>query len=286
MSGKLMGQCFSIVLTRVARDVLQALSDHAKDDGTGAFPSVALLAWKTDLSERQTQRVLKKLASMQLIERVAYAKGGRGRTPHYRVNIAAGTQKAPFESHQKGDNQKSPFTATKGDISRSKRVTFRTVKGDISSQKGDMKMSPDPSSEPSVEPSHTPRELKTSSNGQRNHRNSVCAESISLERFMAYARAHPGIHDPETWAAKARKTGEWNERVLRWEQEQESKLAVAREHEAKQEAANSRLKDFESRGEVCPRCHGTQTEILPGMGGRPCDHLAGKTSRARSRKIA
>lgn len=103
MSGRLMGKVYSLRLSRVQRDVLQAICDHAKDDGTGAFPSVAYLAWKCDLSERQTKRVLKRLEDMKLIERIAYAKGGRGRTPLYRVNLSAGTLKPPFRPRAKGD---------------------------------------------------------------------------------------------------------------------------------------------------------------------------------------
>lgn len=160
MSGKLMGKVYALKLTRVQRDVLQAICDHAKDDGTGAYPSVAYLAWKCDLSERQTKRVLKQLENVNLIARVAYAKGGRGRSPLYRVNLSAGMMKPPFQPTSKGDIAMSPFPVSKGDISSRKRVTSR-------SQKGDTQMSPQPSVEPPVKPSHArSRKLRSSRAGR------------------------------------------------------------------------------------------------------------------------
>lgn len=57
--------------------VLLAIADHAKDDGTGAWPSVASIAQKTRLSERNVRYSLKKLeASGELVvERNAGPKG-------------------------------------------------------------------------------------------------------------------------------------------------------------------------------------------------------------------
>lgn len=49
--------------------VLLVLADHANDDGTGAFPSVDTIAWKTRLSERAVQGHLRTLEEQGLIRR-------------------------------------------------------------------------------------------------------------------------------------------------------------------------------------------------------------------------
>ena len=57
--------------------VLLAIADFAKDDGSGAWPSVALLAEKTRLSERSVQYILRKLEASGeiIIERHAGPRG-------------------------------------------------------------------------------------------------------------------------------------------------------------------------------------------------------------------
>lgn len=47
-----------------ARLLLLAIADHANDDGTGAWPSVASLAQKTHISERNVQRLCRTLADL------------------------------------------------------------------------------------------------------------------------------------------------------------------------------------------------------------------------------
>lgn len=59
-----------------AKLVLMALADHAHDDGTNAWPSVALLARKTGYGERQVQRILAELVNTGLIR--VQTPGGKG----------------------------------------------------------------------------------------------------------------------------------------------------------------------------------------------------------------
>ncbi|MGA5116869.1 helix-turn-helix domain-containing protein [Streptomyces pseudogriseolus] len=49
--------------------VLLVLADHANDDGTGAFPSVDTIAWKTRMGERTVQRHLRTLEKQGLIRK-------------------------------------------------------------------------------------------------------------------------------------------------------------------------------------------------------------------------
>lgn len=86
-----MGGVFSLKLPRAQREVLLALADHAEDNGTGAHPGVARLAWKTDLSESQVQRHLRALEQLGVIEAVAHVHGGRGHATEYSIHL----EKAP-----------------------------------------------------------------------------------------------------------------------------------------------------------------------------------------------
>ncbi len=185
-------QVRGLVLPRNEREVLFSLADHACEDGSRSFPSVGLIAWETDYSERQVQRLLAALEARGLIETVANSMGGRGHTKEYQLHLEKGIKKSPFISLKgdisdtkgdisgvKGDIQESPFISSfcvKGDSWMSpfranedeERVTFEVVKGDISglkgdiamSIKGDIAMSPDPSIEPSMEPSFIARDKK------------------------------------------------------------------------------------------------------------------------------
>ncbi|MCX4232822.1 helix-turn-helix domain-containing protein [Streptomyces ortus] len=49
--------------------VLLILADHANDDGTGAFPSVDTIVWKTRMGERTVQRHLRTLEEQGLIRK-------------------------------------------------------------------------------------------------------------------------------------------------------------------------------------------------------------------------
>ena len=119
------------------RLVLIVLADHARDDGTGAWPSVQTIARETRMSERQVQRCLRDLEGSEAIERTGRhrVEGQRHGTFIYAVKMKA-----------KGDNV-SPLEAPKGDI--------HAAKGDKSGAQRVSQMSPKPSLEPSLEPSLT-----------------------------------------------------------------------------------------------------------------------------------
>lgn len=68
------------------RLVLLALADHAADDGTGAWPSVATIAGKARLSRSQTQRCLRELEDAGAIRAVGESAYG---TTIYDLNMGA-----------------------------------------------------------------------------------------------------------------------------------------------------------------------------------------------------
>lgn len=82
-----------------------ALADHAHDDGTHIFPSIARLAEKTRQSERSVQYQLRRMEQSGWLVLVNAGIGGRrsgfgegGRTRQYRINPEwmKGADIAPF----------------------------------------------------------------------------------------------------------------------------------------------------------------------------------------------
>lgn len=63
-----------------------AMADHAHDDGSRVWPSVALLAEKTLQSERSVQRMIKKMLDTGWLQLVRMASGRRGDTNEYRIS--------------------------------------------------------------------------------------------------------------------------------------------------------------------------------------------------------
>lgn len=105
-----------------------ALADHAHDDGTSIFPSIARLAAKTRQSQRSVQYQLRSMEKSGWLILVGGAKGGRkpgsesqGRTREYRINPAwiNGADIAPLtppvDNQEKGANI-APFGGAKGAI--------------------------------------------------------------------------------------------------------------------------------------------------------------------------
>ncbi|WP_262222128.1 helix-turn-helix domain-containing protein [Stenotrophomonas maltophilia] len=107
-----------------------ALADHAHDDGTHIFPSIARLADKTRQSERSVQYQLRRMEQSGWLVLVNAGIGGRrsgfgegGRTRQYRINPEwmKGAEIAPFA---KGAKQ-----ATKGCKTTQERVQNGVEKG-------------------------------------------------------------------------------------------------------------------------------------------------------------
>jgi hypothetical protein len=104
-----------------------ALADHAHDDGSRIFPSVALLAQKTVQSDRTVQYQLRKMERMGWLIRVSDSSGGRGNTTEYCIN----------PEWIKGANF-APFTPEK-------RVQSTTKRVQSDAQKGAIAVAPEPS---------------------------------------------------------------------------------------------------------------------------------------------
>lgn len=151
MSIKLLSECWTRQIRPVSkREVLMVLCDHANDEGLNARPSVARIAWKTDLSTRQVQRILRGLVNDKAIRVQRAATQDMATT--YRVVPGVYPEKPPFAG--RGDRL-SPqrrevgelLSLFGGDKLSPGGVTFPTERGDILAGRGDIAMSPEPSYE-------------------------------------------------------------------------------------------------------------------------------------------
>ena len=105
MSVKVTGMVFERYSTGGGEMLLAlALADHAHDDGTHIFPSIARLAAKTRQSERSVQYQLRRMEACGWLILVNAGTGGRsgetGRTREYRINPAwmKGAEIAPIKT--------------------------------------------------------------------------------------------------------------------------------------------------------------------------------------------
>lgn len=138
MSVRVQSYVWDLNLPTTDKMVLLILADHADDDGANAWPSVARIARKASISERQVQRILRSLvdAGLVLVER--QGGGGRDQREDRRPNR--------YTIRLDGVTSASPRPPARGDIN--------DPRGDIRDPHGVTPMSPEPSLEPSlVEPS-------------------------------------------------------------------------------------------------------------------------------------
>jgi helix-turn-helix protein len=81
-----MGAVFELEISASEKLVLLAMADHARDDGTGCYPSIETLARKTSQSRRGVQKIMRKLEEIRgLIEPSKVSQGRR--TTEYRITL-------------------------------------------------------------------------------------------------------------------------------------------------------------------------------------------------------
>lgn len=148
-----MGSVYEIELAHPQQAVLVAMADHAQDDGTDVYPSIARLAWKTGYSDRQIKRIIKDLLGVGVLIEVTAAT--QHRPTEYVIFLDGGTQKPPFKL--RGD--KTP----RGDKTGIPGVTKPSPRGDIAASpepSGNHQGEPPLSSPPTVR-SQTTEEIET-----------------------------------------------------------------------------------------------------------------------------
>lgn len=125
--------------------VLLALADHAQDDGTKAYPSVATLAQKARLSRRGVQLALRRLETQGAI--VQAGSGPRG-CVSYSIPMGAATSPSLGAVTSPGELTSRANSVPQG--------------GEVSDTKGANRTSPEPSIEPSKNRPSGDRESKKS----------------------------------------------------------------------------------------------------------------------------
>jgi hypothetical protein len=133
--------------------VLLVFCDHANDDGYNARPSIARIAWKTDISDRHIKRIVQELVRKTALRITREASHVEPTT--YRVVLTVYPPKPPFTFKKRGDTA-SPLQIALGVTSETSGVTFPTVGVTFEAGRGDIAMSPKPSVQPSIKPSVQP----------------------------------------------------------------------------------------------------------------------------------
>jgi hypothetical protein len=103
-----MGLIFELQIPASLKLVLLAMADHARDDGTGCYPSVELLARKTSQSRRGVQKIMRRLEEAGLISPSRVSRGGPRRSTEYKITLANSERGSLFASTQ----PRTPVPAT------------------------------------------------------------------------------------------------------------------------------------------------------------------------------
>jgi hypothetical protein len=100
VSVRLRGLIFELQIPASLKLVLLAMADHARDDGTGCYPSVELLARKTSQSRRGVQKIMRRLEEAGLISPSRVSRGGPRRSTEYKITLANSERGSLFASTQ------------------------------------------------------------------------------------------------------------------------------------------------------------------------------------------
>lgn len=197
----------------IDRLVLLAIADHASDDGSNAWPSIATLARKTGVSGRTVQRSIQRLVEMG---ELSY-KSPNGKTHQFRVLIKGVTDSHPRQSV-------TPDTVPPPTDSHPRQaVTPDTVspEGWQPVTPGGDAVSPEPSLEPTTEPSIEP----SSSAAARADVERICTHLA--DRIVANGSKRPTI-TKTGWLDPARllidlddRTEEQVHKAIDWSQQDE-----------------------------------------------------------------
>lgn len=131
MSGKATGAVWDMRLEPILKFVLLAYADHADHDGKNVFPSIALVARKTQYSTRQVQRLTRRLEELGYL--VDEGSGPRGER---RWSIARGDTAMSGVPNLRGDTSrevrgdKSGSDLDKSPLSMSPELNGLTVQAD------------------------------------------------------------------------------------------------------------------------------------------------------------
>lgn len=90
------------------------LADHAKDDGTDIYPSLDLIEYKTDYSERQTREILRGLLKRKILEIVHRGGSGAGDMTRMRIVVSNIPFKLSWQEWRRKGAKTAHLAADKG----------------------------------------------------------------------------------------------------------------------------------------------------------------------------
>lgn len=82
-----MAQIFELDIPSTEKLVLLAMADHARDDGTGCYPSIDRLARKSSLTRRGVQKIIRRLEDAGLAVPTERFSGRHQLTTEYRISL-------------------------------------------------------------------------------------------------------------------------------------------------------------------------------------------------------
>ena len=115
MSVRLMAAVFDLEISSTEKLVLLAMADHARDDGTGCYPSIELLARKTSQSRRGVQKIMRRLEEERGLIAPSQISRGR-RSTEYKITLENREPRSLFarpSNREPGSSvQRIPFAPT------------------------------------------------------------------------------------------------------------------------------------------------------------------------------
>ena len=217
MSVKLMGKVFELDLPRPEAWVLMALVDHAAHDGSGIFPSVDLIAWKTGYSRRQVQNIIRSLCARGLLVLVQEARDHRPR--EYRAEL----MDAPLKAERGADSARRRATRrARASAPRGVQPCDTGVQGD--DKRGAEAIAPESSREPSSQPSGEPSTPTRAPTRKAPSRKTVLPPDFVLSPARTVLITRQGCRQPETafasfvdyHVAKGSRMADWDAAWRTW----------------------------------------------------------------------
>src|SRR5688572_26355576 len=98
MSVKIMGEVWGLALTKSEKWVLMALGDHADHEGRNIYPSLGLIAWKTDLHPRTVERIVASLEERGIL---VLQEQRPGEANCYQADLSKAPRKPKYRGRKK-----------------------------------------------------------------------------------------------------------------------------------------------------------------------------------------
>lgn len=144
--GRLVWRIWDYEFTQAEQSVLQAMADHAKDDGSDCVPGLRRVAYKARLSERHVRRVWRDLEKRGIL--LLESEGiGRGHVAKYRICLDNAKRRPSFEQWVEIEKQDKSQRQGQLPLEASGRedvVGSETVKTDGNGSAGDSESEQDP----------------------------------------------------------------------------------------------------------------------------------------------